>query len=136
MVSHDVRRKAEAHLRLAEGFIKTAVVAGSSECEIRNAFSRVYYALFHACYAHLLGTGTDAAQAEEIARNHGRLRSTMRGPMGKTFEQYLRGAYERRRQSDYKPEWAVPVAAVAQEELKQARAQFYFLFQTARRILK
>jgi uncharacterized protein (UPF0332 family) len=109
--------------------------SSSSEYAIRNAYSRAYYGLFHACYALLLGIGTDATKVEEIARNHGHLHSSVRGPMGKSFERHLRAAYDRRRESDYMPEWAVPVAS-AQDELKQTRAQFYWLFNTARRILK
>ncbi len=136
MIGPDVKRKAEAHLRLAEGFIRTAEVKdSSSECEIRNAFSRVYYALFHTCYAHLLGLGIDAARVEEIARDHGRLHSRMRDPMKKAFERYLREAYERRRQSDYTPEWVVPAVSVVYEELKRARTQFYWLFHTTGRSL-
>ncbi|HEV2379249.1 MAG TPA: hypothetical protein VG206_05565 [Terriglobia bacterium] len=132
-----MKKKAEAHLRLAEGFIKTAEVRGScSEFEIRNAFSRVYYALFHACYAHLLGIGTDAAEAEEIARDHGRLHSSMRQPIGKQFERFLRDAYERRRQSDYRPEWAVPAFDAVREELKRATTQFYWLLSTTRSSLR
>ncbi len=136
MIAEDVKRKAEAHLRLAEGFIKTAELrSSSSEYEIRNAFSRVYYALFHVCYARLLSLGTDPVKVEEIAGNHGRLHSSMRRTMGRSFERHLRDAYERRRQSDYKAEWAVPAATVAHKELKQARSQFYWLFHTTRRDL-
>lgn len=136
MLSPQAKEKAWAHLRLGEGFITSADVGdASSEYDIRNAFSRAYYALFHACYAHLLGRGIDPVMVEEVARNHGRLHSSMRHPMGKPFERFVRKTYDRRRQSDYKPGWRVPAATVAQTELKQARTQFYWLFQTTRRIL-
>ena len=137
MLSPTVERKARSHLRLAEGLMKTAQIAdGASEFEIRNAFSRSYYALFHACYAHLLASGTDATKAAAIARDHGRLQSAMRRPMGKPFERFLKSACETRHRSDYKPEWTVPAAAVAQKELSQAKKQFYFLLFTVRRMLK
>jgi uncharacterized protein (UPF0332 family) len=136
MIGGDVRRKGMRHLQLAEGFMKTAEVRDdSNECEIRNAFSRTYYALFHACCAHLLSLGASDAKVESISKDHGRLHSTMREPMGKPFERYLRDAYERRRQSDYKPEWAVPAPSAVREELKQARTQFYWLLYTTRRSL-
>lgn len=136
MLSPQVKKKAWACLRLSEGFISTADVGdGSSEYEIRNAFSRAYYAFFHACYAHLLGLGIDPVVVKEIARDHGRLHSSMRQTMGKPFERYVRETYDRRRQSDYEPGWPVPAATVAQTELKQARMQFYWLLHTTRRTL-
>ncbi len=115
--------------------MKTADLAPiASEYEIRNAYSRAYYALFHACYAHMLGQGVDPVAVEEIAGNHGRLHSRMR-LAGRSFERFLTNAYEQRRQSDYKPEWAVPAAMVAHSELKRGRTQFYWLFHTARQTL-
>jgi uncharacterized protein (UPF0332 family) len=137
MLSQVVERKAKSHLRLAEGFMGTAEIRDSaSEYEIRNAFSRVYYALFHLCYAHLLGLEIDLVTVKEVASNHGRLHSSMRRPAGRAFERFLKRAYARRLQSDYnKPEWAVPAATVAQIEMKGARTQFYWLFHTTRNSL-
>jgi len=122
MVSAEVKRTAEARLRLAEGFIGTVeIIDTASEWEIRNAFSRVYYALFHACCACLLASGIDISKVEGIARDHGRLHSRMRVVVGKGFERFLKDSYERRRESDYKAQWAVPSAEQAKEELKKAR---------------
>ena len=135
-LNREIRTEAERRLKLAEGFMSTAELnSSSSEYAIRNAYSRAYYGLFHACYALLLGIGIDATEVKGIAEKHGHLHSSMRGPMGKFFERCLRAAYDRRRESDYVPEWAVP-AASAQEELKLTRAQFYWLLVTARRMLK
>jgi len=131
MLSPTVERKARSHLRLADGLMKTAEISNdASEFEIRNAFSRAYYALFHACCAHLLATGLGTRKAEEITKDHGRLHSAMRRPMGRLFERFVREAYDRRRQADYEPGWPVPSATVAQGELKRARTQFYWLFNT------
>jgi uncharacterized protein (UPF0332 family) len=136
MLSPTVERKARSHLRLADGLIKTAEINDdASEFEIRNAFSRAYYALFHVCCAHLLASGTDATKAEEITRDHGRLHSTIRRPIGRLFERFVREAYDRRRQADYEPGWPVPSATVAQGELKRARTQFYWLFNMTRQSL-
>jgi uncharacterized protein (UPF0332 family) len=133
MLSPTVERKARSHLRLAEGLMKTAEIGNSaSEFEIRNAFSRAYYGLFHACYAHLLSQGTDPIKVEKIARDHGRLHSTMQESRGKWFGRFLRDAYERRRESDYNPRWASPLAGAAQTELKRAKTEFYLLFHTTR----
>lgn len=129
----------ESRLRLAEGFMSTTDLAPSaSEYEVRNAYSRAYYGLFHACCAHLLAQGTDPVDVEEIAGDHGRLRSRMSDPrmgLGKWFGRLLKNAYNQRRQSDYEPEWAVPAAVVAGEELRRVRTQFYWLFHTTRRNL-
>jgi uncharacterized protein (UPF0332 family) len=121
---------------LGQGFMTTAEVGNApSEYEIRNAFSRAYYALFHACYAFLLGQGTDPVLVEQIAKDKGRLHSALRHPMGRMIERYVWELYDRRRQSDYEAEWQVPSAAVAQWELKRARTHFYWLYNTARRRL-
>jgi uncharacterized protein (UPF0332 family) len=137
MVSIEAKRTAEAHLRLAEGFIATTeVVDTSSEGQIRNAFSRAYYALFHACYAHVLASGMEVGKAEAIRRDHGRLRSTMRDPMGKTFERFLGETYDRRRQADYEADWLVPSATAAQEKLRQVRTHFYWVVREARKSLR
>jgi len=48
------RQEVRRHLRLARGFIATAFIGpDSGEFEIRNALSRSYYALYHACHAWL-----------------------------------------------------------------------------------
>ena len=136
MASVEAKRTAEAHLRLAEGFLKTTgVVDASSEVEIRNAFSRAYYAMFHVGYALLLSEGNDPVAVERIAKEHGRLHSALRHPMGRSFERYVRAIYDRRRQADYEPDWPVPSPSVAQSELKLARRQFYWLSNTTQRSL-
>ena len=136
MVSGEVKRTAEAHLRLAEAFMGTTEVGdNSSEGEIRNSFSGAYYALFHACYAHVLARGTEPKKAEEIRKDHGRLHLSMRRPMGTAFEGFVRQAYDRRRRADYRPDWPLPSATVAQGELRRAKSQFYWLIQTIRSIL-
>jgi uncharacterized protein (UPF0332 family) len=136
MLSAEGKRQAKGHLSLAQGFMSTAQVGdGSSEYEIRNAFSRVYYAFFHACCAFLLGQGNDPVWVEQLAKDHGRLRSNIRHPMGKGFEHHVKEAYDRRRQSDYKPDWLVPSSTLAQEELKRARTYFHWILRTTQRTL-
>jgi uncharacterized protein (UPF0332 family) len=137
MVTGEAKRTAEAHLRLAEAFIRTAqVVDTSSEVKIRNAFSRAYYAVFHACCAHVLASGTELRKAQEIIRrDHGRLRASMGRLVGKWLERFVKEASDRRQQADYKPGWLVPSTRAAQEELRKVRTNFYCLVPMIRRSL-
>jgi uncharacterized protein (UPF0332 family) len=136
MSSPQAIKKARAHPRLGAGFITSVEVGdASSEYDVRNAYSRAYYALFHVCYAHLLGRGIDPVAVGTMASDHGGFHSKMQGVVGKWFGRLLRDAYELRRQSDYKPEWAVPAAMLAHSELKRARTQFYWLFHGTRNSL-
>lgn len=120
-----VREKAaRGHLRLAEGLIRTAVLSdAASEYEVRNAFSRAYYALFHVCSGYLwASTGIDV---EKIAKDHGRLRHEMGRWLGKSFERFLGDSYDLRRQADYRPEWNPAPIYSCSEKLKRARRHFY-----------
>jgi len=126
-------RAAAAHLRLAEGLIKTVRIGEApSEYEIRNAFSRSYYALFHACHGYLLAQKT--ADVNAVGKTHGSLHAEMERRMGRSFGQFLRDCYELRRMSDYRPEWSVPPGYVCFEKLKRAWTQCYFVMTTARRL--
>ncbi len=137
MLSPEVITRANAHLELGEGFISSAAVCDSSaEYEIRTAFSRTYYALFHVCYAHLLGRQMDPVAVEKIADSHGELQSKMQALLGKWFGRFLQQAREDRRNSDYKPEWPVPEALVTSSKLKRAKTQFYWLFHSTRNSLR
>jgi hypothetical protein len=117
-------KAARGHLRLAEGLIRTVVLGDTaSEYEIRNAFSRAYYALFHVCGGYLwASTGIDV---EKVVRDHGQLRHEMGRWMGRSFERFLGDVYELRRQADYRPEWSPPPVYWCAEKLKQARKHLY-----------
>jgi len=136
MLSPQAERTAKAHLTLAEGFIKTAEVRDdSSQCQIRNAFSRAYYAMFHVCCAWLVGAGVDIEKVERVKEEHGRLHTEMQRRIGKSFGRFLKESYELRRESDYKPEWVPPAMLVTGAKLKSVRTQFYWLFTTANNLL-
>ncbi len=127
-------KAARAHLTLAEGLIEAAeITAGSSEYEIRNAFSRSYYALFHACCGYLLAQ--NAPNAQGVAKKHGSLHAEMEKWMGKEFGRFLRGCYELRRKSDYQAEWAMPPFFERIEKLELARRQCYFVTATAKSLI-
>lgn len=118
---------------LAEGLIRTAVLGDTaSEYEIRNAFSRAYYALFHACHGYLLAQ--DRANVNRVSKSHGSLHAEMERRMGRSFGRFLRDSYELRRKSDYEPEWPVPPIYLCIERLKQAWTQCYFVTTTAHKL--
>jgi uncharacterized protein (UPF0332 family) len=125
-------RAAEKHLRLAEGLIKTAKISdAASEYEIRNAFSRSYYALFHACCGYLWAAGIDV---NSLGRKHGRLHDEMGRWVGKSFGNFLRSSYELRRKSDYIPEWNPPPQDMSLGMLISAQKQCYFVMVTGRKL--
>ena len=122
----------QGHLRLAEGLIKSVKVSEApSEYELRNAFSRAYYAVFHACRGYLWATGVDV---ESLGRKHGRLHDAMEKWLGKAFGDFLRKIYEWRRKSDYVPEWNQLPLEKYLEELRTAQMQCYFVPGTGRRL--
>ena len=48
----DQDENVQGHFRLAIGFLATAAITPlSTECEVRNAVSRSFYALLHVCHA-------------------------------------------------------------------------------------
>ena len=125
-------RAAREHLRLAEGLIKTAAISKTaSEFEIRNAFSRSYYALFHACRGYLWALGVDV---NSLGRKHGRLHDEMGRWMGRSFGSFLRKSSELRRQSDYMPAWNPPRVDLSMELLRDAQRQCYFVMVTGRKL--
>ena len=122
------------YFRLAEGFIGTAKVTDApTEYELRNAFSRSYYALFHACRGYLWASGVDV---EALGRKHGRLHDEMARRMGKWLGDCLRKSYELRRKSDYIPEWNRLPAYKLKEEIKAAHQQCYFVIVTGKNLCR
>ena len=123
-----------SHLRLAEGLIKTAEIGEAhSEYEIRNAFSRSYYALFHASHGYLRAAGVGVMSTGR--KHHGSLHAEMGRQMGRSLGQFLRSAYEFRRNSDYQPDWSVPPCYSCVERLKEARGHYYFVKRTAENLI-
>jgi uncharacterized protein (UPF0332 family) len=113
---------ASSHLRLADGLIETAKISRDcSEYDIRNAYSRSYYALFHACHGYLRAIGFDV---DSLERKHPRLHAEMARQMGKWLGQFFRNAWERRCDSDYAPGWSVPPYYSCVKQLKEAQDQY------------
>jgi uncharacterized protein (UPF0332 family) len=115
MLSLEGERRIKEHLRLARGLLETAFLRiESSEFEERNALSRSYYAMLHACSALLLSNGV------EPSRNHGALHRQTKLLMGKSFGRFVEDLYELRRNSDYVTSWT-QVRHDSDARLKMAR---------------
>ena len=126
--------EARGHLRLAGGLVKSAKVGNApSEYELRNAFSRSYYSLFHACRGYLWASGVDVVS---LGKKHGRLHDEMEKWLGKAFGDFLRKSYELRRKSDYIPEWNQLPLYKHIEELKTAQRQCYFVIVTGQNLCR
>jgi uncharacterized protein (UPF0332 family) len=126
--------EARGHLRLAGGLVKSAKVRNApSEYELRNAFSRSYYSLFHACRGYLWASGVDVVS---LGKKHGRLHDEMEKWWGKAFGDFLRKSYELRRKSDYIPEWNQLPLYKHIEELKTAQRQCYFVIVTGQNLCR
>ena len=127
-------RAARGHLRLAEGLIKTAVLdKGASEYEIRNALSRAYYGLFHACRGYLWAR--EEVNVEGLGRKHPSLHSEMARHMGGPFRQFLTRSWKLRCSSDYEPEWRALPEHRCLREVKEARAQYFFVIREAEKLM-
>jgi uncharacterized protein (UPF0332 family) len=92
------RQEVRRHLRLANGFMATAVIRhDSGEFQIRNALSRSYYALFHVCHAWL------AMENVPLTRRKNRrdLFEGIRRTRGKAFADRLESFWLLRKKADY-----------------------------------
>jgi len=127
---------ARAYLGLAAGFMETASVGkASTEHEIRNAFSRSYYAIYHVSHGYLLASRTVRIRTGERGLAHGTLHSMMERQMGKAFGRFMRECFKLRLDSDYRPEWTVPPFFDCNEKLKQARTQFHYVTRMTQNLL-
>ena len=92
------RREVRRHLRLAKGFIESAVIRDdSNEFQVRNALSRSYYGLFHACHSWL------AMKNVPLSRRRHRqpLFEQIRNQRGREFGDRLEGFWLLRKRADY-----------------------------------
>ena len=99
MLTPEQKQAVARSLRLAQGLVESVdITALSSEYEMRNSLSRLYYAFFHGSLALLLTAGRDT---EGIRKDHGRVHDAVQARMGKYFDAFLRNLYRLRRDSDY-----------------------------------
>ena len=117
---------ATSHLSLADGLIETAKISRDcSEYDMRNAYSRSYYALFHVCHGYLRAAGVDIKSPVQKHSTHGALHAEMGRQMGRWFGWLIKGAWELRCRSDYDPEWPVPLHYSCVKQLEEARSQYH-----------
>jgi len=130
MLSSEEGRRVKRHLRLAMGFLDSAILSvSSSEFEIRNALSRSYYAMLHACNALVLSCGMVPS------KSHGGLRTQAQRLLGKPFGRLVSDLYELRRVADYEAGWAV-VLQIVEPKLKLARTNVLWACTEAQKNLK
>ena len=98
-LSPQVREEVASRLRLADGLMATVEInSTSSEYDIRNSLSRLYYAFFHASLALLLCSGWNI---DAIAKDHGKVHSAIQAKMGKYLAVFIRKLYRLRQLCDY-----------------------------------
>jgi uncharacterized protein (UPF0332 family) len=113
----------------------------SSEYELRNSLSRLYYAFFHASLALLMGTDPDA---EKISRDHGAVHDRYQQRMGiQPMGRLFRELYRFRRESDYdttmfETRYRGNVEQGRKELilfLKRVKTDFFWMYREARKAL-
>lgn len=141
-LSPNAKYRVASYLRLADGFFRTAVVSSSSsEFQVRNALSRLYYAFFHVSLAYLLSTGADVTT---ISRNHGNVHTAVRAAAGKYVGEFVIKLYHYRMRSDYDVDmidrmYGGDLDTARKEsllELSRAKANFSWMYITAREAIK
>lgn len=141
MLTPDQKAKVARSLRLADGFMQTVAISSStSEYEIRNAGSRLYYAFFHASLALLASVGIET---DKLSRDHGKVHSAVQARMGRPFGKFLEKLYLHRKLCDYdarmfEHEYGQDIEKArkdCEERVRRAKAQFYWMYQEARKAL-
>jgi uncharacterized protein (UPF0332 family) len=130
-----------ARLRLAVGLMDTIEIGAlSTEYDIRNSLSRLYYAFFHMGLALLLSSGWDI---RTVSKDHGRFQSAMDAGAGKYVGTFIRKLYRFRLLCDYdeimfQRDYSDIEKAKQQfmAEVKMARTNFQWLLRTVSENLK
>lgn len=126
MLSEDQKQAVARYLRLAQGLFDTVgVSAASSEYEVRNSISRLYYSFFHASVALLLSIGWDV---DAISKDHGRLHDEVQARMGKWMGRFLKALYRSRCRCDYD---TTMFEKLYGGDIEKARQETILLLQTA-----
>jgi uncharacterized protein (UPF0332 family) len=130
MLSVEAKQRSRDHLRLSRGLLETAALGlRDSEFDERNALSRSYYSLFHACNALLL------AHDVVPSKSHGGMNAQVGKWLGKNFARSVTDAYELRRMADYIAQWR-PVRHVSDAKLNVARTNVLWACGEAERKLR
>jgi uncharacterized protein (UPF0332 family) len=141
MTPEETKRRISEYLGLSLGlFLSVRVLATSTEYDVRNGFSRLYYAFFHASLAFLLSQGENI---EFYRRTHGDVHTAIDRRMGKYLGRFLRELYRSRQQADYEPEFfdrtygrdIERARADARNLLNRASRNFYWIYNESRKVL-
>jgi uncharacterized protein (UPF0332 family) len=138
-----LQEKIAATLRLALGLLETVTIdSSSSEYDIRNSLSRLYYAFFHASLALLMAIESDILA---VSKSHGMVHARIQRRFGKTMSitRTIRELYDLRKLSDYEADmfakrYGGNIEAARKEAillLKRAKTDFYWLYYEARKNL-
>jgi|SRR5580704_1773965 uncharacterized protein (UPF0332 family) len=138
-----LQEKIAARLRLALGLLETVTIdSSSSEYDMRNSLSRLYYAFFHASLALLMAIESDILA---VSKSHGMVHARIQRRFGKTMSitRTIRELYDLRKQSDYEADmfakrYGGNIEAARKEAillLKRAKTDFYWLYYEARKNL-
>lgn len=99
MLTPELKANVASRLRLASGLMATVQIGSqSSEYDIRNSLSRLYYAFFHASLALLATTDPNI---DRMSRTHGAVHEKIQSRFGKRMSRVVREIYDLRRESDY-----------------------------------
>ena len=131
MLSPETEQKIRQHLRLARGFLGTTQLGlGNLEFEERNALSRGYYALLHACIGwQLMKFGF------VIEYPHSKLHAEMDRRRGKEFGNFMRDVHGLRIAADYREGWS-PARLVSEDKLNKTRIEVLRLCQETEDLLE
>jgi uncharacterized protein (UPF0332 family) len=141
MTSEETKRRISEYLGLSLGlFLSVRISATSTEYEVRNGFSRLYYAFFHASLALLLSQGENI---DAYRRTHGDVHTAIDRRMGKYFGRFLRELYRSRQQADYEPGFfdhsygrdIERARADVRNLLNRANRNYYWIYNESRKAL-
>lgn len=141
VLQNETRRRISGYLGLSLGlFLSVRFSATCTEYEVRNGFSRLYYAFFHVALAFLLSQGDNV---DAYRRQHGGVHTAVDRRMGKYLGRFLRELYKARQQADYDPAFfttkyrgEIESARVdAQLLLARASRNFYWIYNESRKAL-
>jgi uncharacterized protein (UPF0332 family) len=141
VLTDDTKRRITEHLGLALGFfVSVRFSSQSTEYDIRNGLSRLYYAFFHVCLAFLLSQEEDI---EKVRHSHGLLHAAVRRRLGKYIDSLLRDVYKARLEADYEPGFFArryrndleKAKADSNLLVERARKNFYWIYQESRKVL-
>jgi uncharacterized protein (UPF0332 family) len=128
MPTDEVKRRISDYLGLALGlFLSAQFSAASTEYEVRNGFSRLYYAFFHVSLAFLLSQGEDI---DKYRKRHGEVHAAVDKRMGKPLGKFLRELYRSRQRADYEPDF---LGVSYGGDLERARTDAWVLSNRAKR---